>query len=168
MKYIIAVMLALSMLLSSCHKENEPMGETLLPVEQSYLPATTVFRTDDKEWVDKIKDYAGKEFIVNSKAEMEQDPFGFSNAYNGIDFDSYTLLLAYQIHDYAIDTYVNRYYFDNVERSYNWMIRVGTGSKPGESSDECYFTRYSILVKKIPADAEVKIQYVVGALNWDW
>ena len=126
-KYLNLAVVMLLALLVSCNHNDEPPLEVNLSVAEQYMPATTVFDADDKEFLDKVKPYADKTFVINSLAELNEDPFGFSNAYKGIDFDEYTLLVAY-----------------------------------------CLKDSFAILVKKLPANADIRIWKSIGALNWDW
>jgi len=168
-KYISAVLVALCAMFCSCDRNNdEPSAETALQIVESYVPATVVFYSDDSEWIDKIKKWPDKRFVVNDLSELPDDPLGFSNAYNGINFRDYTLLIAYDIRDWPIDTYRVRYYRDNVKGTYNWSIHLGTSTVPDGSSEQLYFSRYAILVRKLPADAEITVWFSMGALNWGW
>lgn len=168
-KYISAVLVVLCAMFCSCNRhEDEPSGETTLHIVESYVPGTVVFYPDDSEWIDKIKGWPDKKFIVNDLSELPDDPLGFSNAYNGINFRDYTLLITYAIRDWPIDTYGVRYYRDNIKGTYNWTIRLGTSTRPDESPEQWYFTRYAILVNKLPADADVTVWISMRALNWEW
>lgn len=167
-KYLNLAVVMLLALLASCNHNDEPPLEANLSVAEQYMPANTVFNADDKEFLDKVKGYADKTMVINSLAELNDDPFGFSDAYKGIDFDEYTLLVAYWLHDMKIDTFRNRYYRDTKEKTYNWAIHIGTSTPPDESPEQLEFTRFAILVKKLPADADIRIWKSIGALNWDW
>ncbi len=168
MKYFQFLSFVFAFVLCSCVSNNEPPLETALPIAQNYLPATLSFSADDNEWTDKIKDWSDKQIRVDSPEELPDDPLGFSDAYSGINFNRYTLLLSYNIHNWTIDTYHNRYYRDNIEGIYNWNICVSTATSIDDSSTQLYFTRYAVLVNKIPAEREVKIWFSLGALNWSW
>lgn len=167
MKYIKSIMLVLSIIICSCtNNNNEPPLETQLPVVQSYLPATVEFNINDSEWIEKIKPWADARLIVNDLSELPTDPVVYSNAFNGIDFSRYTLLIAFEIHDWTIDTYRTRFFRENIDGTYNWTYSVGTTTIPGNDSETRYFTRFAVLVNKLPADAEVKMWLSLGALNW--
>lgn len=169
MKYLHFLACVLSLLLYSCANNSEdPQTETILPIVQDYLPSTVSFSVEDSEWVGNIKDWAAKQVRVDNLSELPADPLGFSDAYSGINFNKYTLLLWYDIHNWPIDTYRSRYYRDNIEGIYNWNIRVGTATPPDDSASQWYFSRYAILVNKIPADKDVKVWFSLGALNWGW
>lgn len=168
-KYISAVLVVLCAMFCSCNRhEDEPSGETTLHITRSYLPGTVVFYSDDSDWIDKIKDWPNKTFVVNDLSELPDDPLGFPEAYKAVNYNDHTLLIAYDIRNWPIDTYSNWYYRDNAEGTYNWAIRLGTSTVPDESAKERYFTRYAILVKKLPADSKVNIYFSIGAIGWDW
>lgn len=169
MKYLNLFILSLGLLLCSCNRNNDVPTETLMSITQQYLPATVVFQQSDKDFLDKAIELHDKKFIINSLSELESDPFGFSDAYRGIDFDNYTLLIIYKLHDWVIDTYRNRYYRNNLDKTYNWAILVGSSTVPGEPVDDTlYFTRFAILVNKVPQDTDVVMWLSLGALNWGW
>lgn len=156
-----------SLLLCSCNNNDEPSTETILSVSEAYIPCTASFNVNDTECVNKIKGWHNKKYIVNDLSELPDDPLGFSDAYKKMDFNQYTLLITYDIHNWEIDTYRNRYYFDNIERTYNWAICVGTSTIPDDYAEICYFTRYAILVKKLPQEAKIKMWFSLGVINWD-
>lgn len=168
MNRIHSIFFILCVLLCSCHHSSEPIKETALPISEEYLPSTVRFSADDSEWKAQIKEWADKKLVVNDISELPDDPFGFSEAYSGINFKEFTLLITYNIHNYTIDTYRNRYYRENATRTYNWAVCIKTANRPDDSAESLYFSRYAILVKKIPEDANVNIWFSLGALNWGW
>lgn len=168
MKYFASLLLVVCMALWSCSSDNEPSTETALPVEAAYLPGSVQFSLDDTDWVEKIKKWSNRKFVVNSLRDLPNDPLGFNEDFLDINFDECTLLLAYDIHNYPIDSYRTRYYLDNTEDTYCWMVIVGTNDMPNQWGEEWYFTRYALLVKKLPADAHVKFGLASTAINWDW
>ena len=166
MRCLTIFVLSLLLLLCSCNNNDEPPTETMLSVSEAYIPCTV--SVNDTEFVNKIKEWSDKKYIVNDLSELPDDPLGFSDAYKKMDFNQYTLLITYDIHNWEIDTYRNRYYFDNIERTYNWAICVGTSTVPDDNAETWYFTRYAILVKKISQDAKIKMWFSLGAINWDF
>lgn len=168
MKYLTSILIALCLLCSCKRNNDEPPTETLLPIAESYLPATVAFHISDSDWIEATKEWADKKIIVNELSELPTDPLGFSDAYKAINFNEYTLLIYYDIHNWKIDTYRNQYYHDNIKNTYNWTIRVRTANIPDGSSEQWYFTRYAILVKKLPADADITIWLSVGLLIGGW
>lgn len=148
MRFLTIFVLSSLLLLCSCNNNDEPPTETMLSVSESYIPCTVSFNVNDTEFVNNIKEWSDKKYIVNDLSELPDDPLGFSDAYKKMDFNQYTLLITYDIHNWEIDTYRNRYYFDNIERTYNWVICVGTSTVPDDNAEPLYFTRYAILVKK--------------------
>lgn len=105
---------------------------------------------------------------MNSLSELPNDNLGFSNAYKGIDFEKYTLLLYYRVHDWNIDTFRNLYYRNNIEQNYNWNIHLGTSTIPDANSETLRITRFAILVHKIPENVEINIWTSLSAIDWDW
>lgn len=170
MKYLrlFIIIAALSFVVCSCNRnEDTPFDDINLPIAGDYVPTTVTFDINDSEWKDKIKEWTDKDIIVNSISELPDDPLGFSDAYKNINFNKYTLIITYNIHAWTIDTYRNRYFRD-IEGFYNWSICIKTASVSDIESEQLFFTRYSILVDKLPRDKEVKIWFSLGSLNWDW
>lgn len=169
MKYLASILILFSILFCACNKHNdEPSTETLLHITESYIPVTVSFNINDTQGIEELYEWSDKKLIINELSELPNDPLGFSDAYRAINFNEYTLLITYDIHNWEIDTYRNRYYRDNIEKTYNWAICVKTATIPDSSSEQWYFTRYAILVKKLPADANIKIWLSLGAINWGW
>lgn len=166
MKTSTLILITFLTLLCSCNNHNDLPGETTLPIAQTYLPVTLTLNRNDSELVEKIKPLVDEKYIINDLSELPQDPWGFSEAYNNINFKQNTLLVTYSVHTWEIDTYRNRYYRDNVKRTYNWSRHVGYATSYPD--DEYAFTRFAILVNKIPADAEVDFWLSLGSLNWEW
>lgn len=168
MKYFSLILIAMTVLFSSCHNNSEPPVENTLAVIRQYAPATVLFQRSDKEFCDKIHWLNEKDFVVNSLSELPNDNLGFSNAYKGIDFEKYTLLLYYRVHDWNIDTFRNLYYRNNIEQNYNWNIHLGTSTIPDANSETLRITRFAILVHKIPENVEINIWTSLSAIDWDW
>lgn len=169
MKYYISVLIAFSLALGSCNRNNDLPTETQLSIMESYLPVSAQFQKSDKEFVESIKEFVYKNCIINDLSELPDDPLGFSPAYSHINFNEYTLLIFYEIHRWNIDSYRNRYYRNNIEGTNNWIVYIGTSTTPDdEMVDRYYFTRFAILVKKIPANIDVKFWYSLQSLNSDW
>ncbi|MDE6280105.1 MAG: hypothetical protein K2M05_09060 [Paramuribaculum sp.] len=166
MKHLVIIFLALSIALCSCNRHNEPPLETEFIISRQYLPVSIDVDKSNQELYDKIKDLSKSNFIVNSADELPDDPFGFNEAYTHVNFNDYTLLLHYEMHRWRIDTYRNRFYRDNRENTINWMIRVD--SSQFDESEPILFTRFAILIRKLPEDVDLKIWVSLGALNWDW
>lgn len=147
------------LLLGACSKNDEVPAETALSIAESYLPCTVSFNSSDMEWMDKVKGWSGSEFVVNDLSELPDDPLGFSDAYKKVNFSEYTLLITYKLHKWQIDTYRIRYYLDNIEGTYNWSISIGISTVPDDNAEPLYFTRYALLVHKLPKDAEVRMWF---------
>lgn len=159
MKYLnLLMLLTLSLVLSSCNNNDETDLEIALPISKTYVPSTMEINYNDlgEEQKRNLIHLVNNEHIVNDASDLPDDPMGFSAAYQQIDFNTYTLLIKYELHDYIIDTYSNRYYRNTKENSYNWSINIGTSSDMDTDSDDSRFTRFAILVRKIPADAQVR------------
>lgn len=168
MKYLTFALLSLGIILNSCNHKDEPPTEVTLPIIEDYLPVSLPFNKNDETLTEKIKVFSDKNYVVNDLTELPNDPIGFSNAYNSIDFKKYTLLIAYDVTSYTIETYKDRYSGNNFTKTYNWYINIGTSTIPDSNAEEHYFTRYSILVSKLSADADINIQISRKAINWGW
>ena len=49
---------------------------------------TVSFNVNDTEFIDKIKKWSKKKFVVNDLLELPDDPLGFSDAYKKADFNN--------------------------------------------------------------------------------
>ncbi len=168
MKNLTVFILPLLLLCACSNSNEEPQTETVLPISKHYQPCTSEFNIRDTEWVDKIKEWAEKKYVVNDLSELPNDPLGFSDSYTSVDFKEYTLLITYNLHNWNIDTYRNRYYLNNIDKIYEWAICIGTSSIPDDNTETWYFTRYAILVKKLPKEAKTQMWVSLGAINWGW
>lgn len=165
------LMLILSVLtigLASCNNHDETPYETNLPIRDAYLPVDKTFSTTDKNLLDQCKEHNFKVYTVNSREELPEDIFGFSSAYDNINFKENTLLITYRLHSWKIETYDNRWYRNNVEKSYNWAISLGITGVSEEIPEEVTFTRFAILVPKHEPDTEITVWYSLGDLEWEW
>lgn len=167
MRYLSILILSFCCLLCSCN-HNEPALEVVLPISETYVPSSIELPNDlDEEQKRNLIHLVNtNHHIVNSAAELPDDPMGFSDAYNNINFKNSTLLINYVLHDYSIDTYNNRYYRNTKENTYNWVINIGSASNLDVDTDNTLLTRFAILVKKLPADADFKLSYGLTSLGW--
>ena len=166
MRYLSLLILTFSLLLCSCNHHNEPPLEIILPISETYLPSSIELPNSlDEEQKRNIIHLVNNQHIVNSADELPNDPMGFSEAFDKINFKNSTLLIKYMLHDYSIDTYNNRYYRNTKENSYNWMINIGSASSDLDT-DNVTLTRFAILVKKLPEDANVKSWFGLSHIGW--
>lgn len=169
MKYIGIIIIALGMILSSCRHDDEPPTEVNLSIEKQFRPNVIVFQKSDQEFYDKIKPLSTGDFVVNSTDELPDDPMGFSDAYKNINFRSYTLLIRYTLYRWDFESYSNRFIRNRKENRYEWNINLGVAEIPEDDSIETlYFTRFAILVRKLPLDANILTWISLSALNWNW
>ena len=94
MRFLTIFVLSSLLLLCSCNNNDEPPTETMLSVSEAYIPCTVSFNVNDAEFVNKIKGWSDKEYIVNDLSELPDDPLGFSDAYKKMDFNQYTLSIV--------------------------------------------------------------------------
>lgn len=170
MKHLNIAMIFITLCLAACNKSNEPPVEVPLPIWEEFVPGNVIFDYSDKDFLNKLKDWSNKKVVVNSTDEIPNDPLGFNDAYYKINFSDQTLLLYYQLHDYDVVSYRNIYYRNTLENTYNWTISLGIN---GEINDEdniekLIISRYAILVKKIPDNADIIIWQSIQNHNWSW
>lgn len=169
MKYFGLVLAAGSLLLASCNKNDESPMEVKLPIIEAYMPVTMAVERSDTETMEKCREWHEKTLVVNAKEEIPQDDMlGFTEAYTGVNFNDYTLLLHYKMHRCNIDTYYNYYVRNTVENTYNWTMRIGITTLNDDTKTTTDFTRFALLVKKLPADADVRTWISLSALDWSW
>ncbi len=168
MKYLSLILLTLGLTLCSCNNNDKPDLEITLPISETYIPVSIELNINSVDEVQKrnLIHLLNNEHIINNASELPNDPIGFSEAYSMIDFKENTLLIKYVLHDWTIDTYSTRYYKNTKENSYNWTINIGTASNMDVDSDDMWFTRFVILVRKLPSDTEIKSWFGLKSLGW--
>ena len=162
--------LLLSAVLFGCGHSDTPPAEAPLYINAVYSPASVGFEKSDKEMLEVCREWYGKTFVIRSADQFPDDPIGFSDSYSYINFDRNTLLIAYQLHSWTIDTYSNLYFRNNLEKTYDWTISLGSTEYHLES-ESMKLTRFAILVPKLPENADVRIWYSMQQIgpgnNWD-
>lgn len=170
MKYLSLVIIALGICLTSCRYNDGPQMEVNMQIHEQFVPANVMFSLSDTEFKDKIKPWYDKKVIVNSVEELPADPLGFNESYYKINFKDQSLLIYYDVHDYDVVSYSNRYYRNTVDRTYNWVIMLGVNGTidNGEDGERAIFSRYAILVPKLPENADVRIWSSLINHDFDW
>lgn len=152
------------LVLAACHRNSEPPADNRLYINEQYLPGTVIFSETDTEFKDKCREWIGKTVVVNSPDQLPADPLGFNETFRKINFSYQTLLIYYLIHDYEILSLQNLWVRNYLDDSFDWTISLGiTGETP-----DLRFTRFSILVPKLPADADVRVLIGVSSKGSDW
>lgn len=170
MKYLSLVIIALGICLTACRHNDGPQMEVNMQIYEQFVPANVMFSLSDTEFKDKIKPWYDKKVIVNSVEELPADPLGFNESYYKINFKDQTLLIYYDVHNYDVVSHSNRYYRNTVDRTYNWMISLGINGTidKGEEVERAIFSRYAILVPKLPENADVNIWSSLINHDFDW
>lgn len=156
MKHIGSLILMIALLLCSCNNNTSDL-EIELPINSVFIPASiAINKADlDDEQRNEIMNLVNNNHIVNDISEVPNDPIGQNEAFHHINFDEYTLLIMYFFKSYSIDTYSNRFYKNTEENTFNWVVRIGTFTDSEDYGEDINLTRFAILVKKLPADADV-------------
>lgn len=170
MKHLSILFIALTLCLAACNKNNEPPVEVQLPIREAFLPENVLFDYSDKDFLNRLKDWNNKKVVVNSVDEIPNDPIGFNESYYKIDFTDQTMLLYYMVHDYDVVSYNNIYFRNTVENTYNWTISLGVNGEINEDDnvEKLIFSRYAILVKKLPDNADIIIWKNISDHSWSW
>ncbi|MBD5181755.1 MAG: hypothetical protein HDS98_04310 [Bacteroidales bacterium] len=170
--HIALLTIPVAMLLAvSCNHHNEPQPIVKLPIAEEFLPVTVTIDRSDKELYEKWKEWNRNFIRVDSPAELPDDPLGFQDFYRSITYTDHTLLLFYQTHFWNIESLNYDFTRNTVERSYNWTIHMGTTDnvfEGDETPDFINFTRFAILVRKLPEDAKIEVGYGIGSFDTDW
>lgn len=172
LKYSSFLFIVFSIIFCSCNKNDDPELEVNLPITETFLPVSVDFNVNDIDTEQKrqLTHLVNNEHIVNDISEIPEDPLGLNethgSSFSKINFKEYTLLIKYVLHDWSIDTYNNRFYRNTKEGTYNWTVNVGTVSISDDSSDDLRFSRFAILVKKLPADAKITSWFGLTYLGW--
>lgn len=165
MKYYIALLSIILVMLGGCNHNEEPPTEVALGISQQFLPVTKEFSKNYSEFAEQAKEFDEINLIVNSVEELPDDPLGFSNAYRKIDYDNYTLFLAYRIYRWNYEAYTNWFYRNRLENCYYWQMHLRGINVPDPDSDIRTFNRFAIVVRKLPADANIKFETVIGSIG---
>ena len=166
MKYLSIFLMAICLCLAACNNNGEPPLETQIPIYKTFIPQTEELSKKDEEKIEKCKQLHQHIFVVNSASEIPNDIFGFSEAYLNIDFTKHTLLIFYIGTKDKIEDYKYSYIRNNQDNSFYWRINLGVWENSEVTS--LYFSRFAILVNKIPSTSKVDIFYSYSVSNWDW
>lgn len=158
MKQLSLLIFMTTMLFCSCNNNREPDLEIELPINSAFIPATIEIDKNELSEQERaeIMSLVNNKHIVNDIAELPGDPIGYNDAFYKIDFQANTLLIMYIYHTWDIDSYANRFYRNTNDNSFNWAVRLGITTKDDEDTEFIQFTRFAILVKKLPVDATVE------------
>lgn len=165
---ILLVLNILTLFNSACNRNEEPPTTIDYYFCEQYIPMTIEYSKTDTDLIEQIRPVAGKQFVINSLDELNANPMGFSEAYKKINFNDYTLLVYYLLHRYNIEAYSSRYYKNTLEGNFNWVINLSTTDRPELPDDKGMMTRFALLVRKLPSDAEVKTWTSISSLDWSW
>lgn len=158
----LGLLISLTILLfCSCNNNREPDLEIDLPINAAFIPVTIEINKNDidEQEREEIKNLVNGKHIVNDLSELPNDPIGQNEAFNNIDFENQTLLIMYLYKRWTFSTYSNRFYRNTQENSYNWIVQLGMATEDDEDSELVRLTRFAILVRKLPANAEVQTWY---------
>lgn len=156
-----------TLLFCSCNNNNEPDLEIELPIIGSFIPASIEINKNEigEKEKDEIMNLVHSKHIVNDVSELPNDPIGPNEAFYNVDYREQTLLIMYLYKRWTIDTYSNRFYRNTEDNSYNWVVNLGTSSDLDDDTDFVHFTRFAIVVRKLPADADVQTWYSLTQLG---
>lgn len=154
--------------LTSCNKNDDTPSEIRIQILEDYLPCSVTFDRSDKLFYELCSQWSNKYMIVNSKDDLPDDPVGFNSSYKNINYKEYSLLLAYRLHNYSIDSFRNMLIKNNIENTYDWTISIGSGDFGSDNYDNLTISRFAVKVKKIPDNANLKVWWGMKDLAFDW
>ncbi|MCH5218168.1 MAG: hypothetical protein J1F07_06435 [Muribaculaceae bacterium] len=159
MKQLTILISMITLLFCSCNNNKEPDLEINLPINSEFIPASIeINRAEMNEQErEEIKNLVNNRHIVNDISELPDDPIGQNEAFHKINFQENTLLIMYVYHRWSIDTYANRFYRNTGDNSYNWIVKLGVTTDEDNETEVVQLTRFAILVRKLPADADIEI-----------
>ena len=166
MKKLSFVISILLLLFCSCNN-NEPDLEVELSINSVFIPATIEINKNDitDREREEIMNLVNNKHIVNDVSELPNDPFGQNEAFFNINFSKQTLLITYLYKKWSFETYSNRFYKNTKENSYNWVVKLGINADYDEDTEVVQLTRFAILVRKLPIDADVQTWYSLTELG---
>lgn len=161
MKQLSFVIVLIIWLLCSCNKNSEPDLEIELPISSVFIPVSIEINKNDinDREREEIMNLVNNKHIVNNLSELPSDPIGQNEAFNYINFKEQTLLMLYLYKRWAFETYSNRFYKNTKENSYNWVVKLGAVIDYDDDRETVQLTRFAILVRKLPVDADVQTWY---------
>lgn len=156
----------IGLLVCSCNN-HEPDLVVELPINSVFIPVSIKINKNDidQQQREEIMNLVNNKHIVNDISELPTDPIGQNEAFYRINYKEETLLIMYLFKSWTFDTYSNRFYRNTKENSYNWTVRLGTTI--GDDTEEVELTRFAILVRKLPADADVQMFHSVTQFGSD-
>lgn len=166
MKKLGFLILMVSLMFCSCNNNNDPDLEIELPIYAVFMPATIELNKADISEQERaeIMKLVNNTHVVNDISEIPNDPFVKNDVFDCVNFNEQTLLIIYHFKSWTIETYSNRFFRNTQENSYNWVVRIGTGPVNDEPTETVQLTRFAILVRKLPPDADVKTWYSLTQL----
>lgn len=167
MRNLTILLVSLCAFLSSCN-HNDPPLKVNLQINREYLPSTISIDSESltEEQRKVLFGLVNNKHVINDLSELPSDIIPFGESFRSVNFKEQTLLLQYTLHDWSIDTYSNSFYRNTEEKSYNWVVSIGTSSNLDEDTDNLYLTRFAILVQKLPADVSLHTWLGLSHLNW--
>ena len=167
MKQIGLFTLILTLLFCSCNNNNEPDLEIELPINSVFIPNSIEINMNDidDQQRGEIMKLVTNKHIVNNIAEVPSDPIGKNEAFYNVNYNEQTLLIMYLYKNWPFDTYSNRFYKNTKENIYNWVVKLGINPDYDEDTEIMQLTRFAILVRKLPAGADVQTWYSVTQLG---
>lgn len=166
MKQIVCFIFIISLLFSSCNNNHEPDLVIELPIVSVFIPLSIKINKSDIDDQQRIElmNLVNNKHIVNDVSELPNDPIGQNEAFKHINYKEQTLLISYHFKSWTIDTYSNRFYKNTQENSFNWVVNLGTTADEDDDKDAVYLTRFAIVVRKLPVNADVQTWYSVTQL----
>lgn len=168
MKYLNILIVALCLCLSSCGGNDEPKANVEINIYDSFLPSNITINRSDIKLIEECKKFTNQTLVVNSKSDLPNDPFSTAETFSKIGFNNQSLLICYQVHSYDILSYHNRFVKNNSDKTYDWTVTLGINGDAVDSFDQLIFTRYAILVPRLPKNAELKVLFGVKSYSWYW
>lgn len=167
MKQLSFFILISILLLSSCNNNNEPDLTIELPINLVYIPASIeINKADlDEQELKNIMNLVNNKHIINDISEIPDDPIGQNEAFYHINYNEQTLLIMYIFKKWSLDSYYNVFYKDTKENSFNWVVKLGTTTDLDDETEVVKLTRFAILVRKLPENANLKTWHSLTHLN---
>lgn len=154
--------------MASCGKDDGPKADKQLIIAQQYMPVSMTFDSTDEAIMQKCRDWNRKVVVVNSNDQLPDDPIGFSASFQHLNLQYQTLLLAYRMQVWNVESYTNTFIRSYSENCYKWTVSTGICDFFDEEDTTRNFTRYAILISKIPDGADVKMYWNESISGWDW
>ena len=167
MKKLGCLLILTTLLLGSCNRNDELDLDIDLPINSVFIPVSMEINREEinEQEREEIMKLVNSKHVVNDVSELPNDPIGQNEAFQHINYKEQTLLIMYLFKRWTFETYSNRFYRNTQENTYNWVLKLGVTLDNDDNTEQMQLTRFAILVRKLPVNADVETWYSLTQLG---